>query len=97
MRLILGIVCLLLGVGILSCQVGPVVTGPGSAKTQAVGEQQAVVRTHAGGWVRTVDGWERVESWYVGEVRPPGLHPLVVAAGQGLVSLLGLAACQRER
>jgi hypothetical protein len=75
----------------LSCQVGPVVTGPGSANTQAA------VTTQAGGWVRTVDGWERVDSWYVSEVRPPRLHPLVVAAGQGLVSLLGLVACQRER
>ena len=91
MRLIVGIVCLLLGAGMLSCQVGPVVTGPVVANTQAGSARDAA------GWVRTVDGWERVDSWYVSEVRPPRLHPLVVAAGQGLVSLLGLAACQRGR
>jgi hypothetical protein len=82
MRLILGIACLLLGLGMLSC-------GVGDAKPQAANP--------AGGWVRTVDGWERAGGWQVGDVRPPRLHPLVVAAGQGLVSLLGLAACQRER
>jgi hypothetical protein len=48
-------------------------------------------------WVRTVDGWERLDSWHECKVAPPQLHPLVVAAGQGLVSLLGLAACPRGR
>jgi hypothetical protein len=47
-------------------------------------------------WVRTVDGWERPDSWYLEAVRPPKLHPLVVAAGQGLVSLLGLVAFGRQ-
>ena len=88
MRHIFGIVCLLLGAGLLSCRVeGP--AGGIAAKMQ-VGAQALT-----DGWVRTVNGWERVGNWYVGEVRPPRLHPLVVASGQGLVSLLGLAACQR--
>lgn len=91
MRLIVGIACLLLGLGTLSCQMGPAVPRTTIATTRA-GDA-----TPATGWVRTVDGWERVNSWYVGEVRPPQLHPLVVAAGQALVSLLGLAACQRGR
>jgi hypothetical protein len=86
MRAIVGILCLLLGVGMLSCRYEGL-----SAKPQAAG------RTQVRGWVRTVDGWERAGSWQVDEVGPPGLHPLVVAAGQGLVSLLGLAACGRER
>jgi hypothetical protein len=89
MRLIIGIACLLLGLGMLSCRVGPAMP-PGDAKTHAEGRALE--------WVRTVDGWERAGSWYVSEVRRPQLHPLVVAAGQGLVSLLGLAACSgRER
>jgi hypothetical protein len=44
-------------------------------------------------WVRTVDGWERPETWWIDPAVPPRLHPLVVAAGQILVSALGLAAC----
>jgi hypothetical protein len=43
-------------------------------------------------WVRTVDGWERPESWSLQAVGPPRLHPVVIAAGQALFSALGLAA-----
>jgi hypothetical protein len=84
-RLIFGITLLLLGLGMLSCRMGTAVPEP---------ELNAHVRTLT--WVRTVDGWERPESWRIQNVGPPRLHPLVVAAGQGLASLLGLAACQRE-
>jgi hypothetical protein len=82
-RAIFGISCLLLGLGMLSCRVE---------------EKSAtrVAKPQAARWVRTVDGWERRDSWHVEAVRPPGLHPLVVAAGQGLASLLALAAFQRE-
>jgi hypothetical protein len=84
MRLIIGIACLLAGLGILLCRVDT------DAAPQAAERNGPT-------WVRTVDGWERVDSWYVDGVSPPRLHPLVVAAGQGLVSLLGLAAAKRER
>jgi hypothetical protein len=47
----------------------------------------------AGQWVRTVDGWERTELWQAADLHAPRLHPLVVAAGQGLVSVMGLVAC----
>jgi hypothetical protein len=85
MRFIFGILCLLLGLGMLSCRVeGPVPRLSADATAQG------------SGWVRTSDGWERPDSWNVPSVGPPQLHPWVVAAGQGLVSLLGLAACQRD-
>jgi hypothetical protein len=42
-------------------------------------------------WVRTVDGWERPHSWNHSLAPPPAVHPLVVAAGQALVSLFALA------
>jgi hypothetical protein len=42
-------------------------------------------------WVRTVDGWERAGAWNDVPSSPPSLHPLVVAAGQALLSLLALA------
>jgi hypothetical protein len=84
-RLILGITLLLLGLGMLSCRMGTAVPEPAlHANHQSLA------------WVRTVDGWERPESWATQNVGPPRLHPLVVAAGQGLASLLGLAACQRD-
>ena len=51
------------------------------------------VITLAGQWVRTVDGWERTELWNVPELHVPRLHPLVVAAGQGLVSVMALVVC----
>jgi len=51
-------------------------------------------------WVRTADGWERAASIYMdgvpAEVGGPQLHPLVVAVGQGLFSVLALVACQRK-
>jgi hypothetical protein len=89
MRLIVGIACLLLGMGMLSCRL--------DGLTSSEAAERPTTEPHAAEWVRTVDGWERVDSWYLGEVMPPRLHPLVVAAGQGLLSLLGLALCQRER
>jgi hypothetical protein len=52
---------------------------------------QAAVR-----WVRTVDGWERPDSWNSHAPTLPALHPLVVAAGQGLFSLLGLTLFHRN-
>ena len=76
----------MMGAGMLSCRVdGPLATSPAGRSG------------HSPGWVRTVDGWERVDTWHLHSAGPPPLHPLVVAAGQGLVSLLGLAACGRER
>lgn len=84
MRLILGITLLLLGLGSLSCQVaGSVGDGP--------------VTTSARQWVRTVDGWERTDLWRAADLYRPRLHPLVVAAGQGLVSVLGLVAFAGDR
>ena len=80
LRLILGITLLLLGLGSLSCQV-----------QNSVGD--GPVMTSAGQWVRTVDGWERTELWNAPELHVPRLHPLVVAAGQGLVSVMGLVVC----
>jgi hypothetical protein len=83
MRLILGISLLLLGVGTLSCRVEVFSAQP----------LQACCATE---WIRTADGWERAGSWTIDTVEPPRLHPFVIAAGQGLVSLLALAAFQRE-
>ncbi|MEX2309436.1 MAG: hypothetical protein WD738_17685 [Pirellulales bacterium] len=101
MRLIVGIAFLLLGVGLLSCHVdGPAaheVAKPSLSGGVGTGGPlgELGIRRQALAWVRTVDGWERSGSWYVSEVRPPTLHPLVVAAGQGLVSVLGLVACKQ--
>jgi hypothetical protein len=81
MRLIVGITLLLLGVGSLSCRVE--------------GTTNSKLRTTVP-WVRTVDGWERPNLWYASPARPPQLHPLVVAAGQTLASLLALAAFRRD-
>jgi hypothetical protein len=82
-RAIFGISCLLLGVAMLLCQV------EGSGRSNA-SNQRPVLQ-----WVRTVDGWERPESWHLDEIRRPALHPVVVAAGQGLLSVLGLVVFQR--
>jgi hypothetical protein len=76
-RLILGISFLLLGFGTFLCQVE--------------GLNARSVPPHAA-WVRTTDGWERYGSWQIDSVSPPPIHPLVVAAGQGLVSLFVLVA-----
>ena len=83
-RLILGITLLLLGVGLLSCNVeGTANSGPTSPPA---------VRQ----WVRTTNGWERASAWHAAKAPRPRLHPLVVAAGQGLVSVLGLVAFRRD-
>ena len=84
-RMIFGISCLLLGAAMLSCQVE-------SSGEVAIAKPQAAVR-----WVRTVDGWERPASWNLEPVTQRSLHPLVVAAGQGLLSVLGLVAFQRNK
>jgi hypothetical protein len=85
-RLIFGISCLLLGVALLACRVDS------SAERGGDGAEPRV----AAKWVRTVDGWERADSWYLEAVGRPTLHPLVVAAGQGLASVLALVAFGRE-
>ena len=79
MRSILGILLLLLGVGLLSCRI----EGRSADLVNAA---------NASDWVRTVDGWERPHNWSPSLVEPPVMHPLVVAAGQLLVSLFALAA-----
>jgi hypothetical protein len=83
LRLILGITLLLLGFGSLSCQV-----------KNSVG--QGPIVTPAAQWVRTIDGWERKDLWHAPELHVPRLHPLVVAAGQGLVSVMGLVTFRRN-
>ena len=92
-RTILGISCLLFGVAMLSCRVDNGVEGhPSKALLgQELGASRKVAR-----WVRTADGWERPDSWHVEAAQTSRLHPLVVAAGQGLAALLALAAFQRE-
>jgi hypothetical protein len=82
-RLILGITLLLLGVGSLAVRV------EGTADVRPAGAP-------IGQWVRTVDGWERPELWQDVVAGPPRLHPLVVAAGQGLISVLALVSCRRD-
>jgi hypothetical protein len=83
MRLIVGISLLLLGVGMLFSQV-EVLSAPSASDSVSTP------------WVRTVDGWERHGSWSVSSVGPPAVHPLVVAAGQVLGSILALVAFQRD-
>jgi hypothetical protein len=79
-RLIVGIVFVLLGVGSWSCHV----------ESPAGDTRAAAFDTP---WVRTADGWERAGSWLPDtKTSPPRLHPLVVASGQLLLSLLALAA-----
>jgi len=82
-RLILGITLLLLGLGSLSCQID---TPVGGAPVVATGQ-----------WVRTISGWERTDMWQAPERFVPQLHPLVVAVGQGLISVLALVACAGDR
>lgn len=81
MRLIVGITFVLVGVATLSCQV------EGTADSN---------RRATNAWVRTVDGWERPSLWSTTPAPPPQLHPLVLAAGQGLASLLALAVFSRD-
>jgi hypothetical protein len=83
MRLIVGISLLLLGVGSLSCRM------EGKLESD-------VLRASTPAWVRTVDGWERPGAWRTSCANVPRLHPAVVAAGQGLASILALVAFRRE-
>jgi hypothetical protein len=89
-RAILGISCLLLGIAMWACRVeSSSELFADSAKPQAAAMAMK--------WVRTVDGWERTDSWFVEPVGRPRLHPLLVAAGQGLVSVMGLVVFKREK
>ena len=82
-RFILGISLLLVGAGLFACQV----------EGFSAHSSMAEISTP---WVRTVDGWERHGSWKVSAVGPPAVNPLVVASGQVLVSILGLAFFERD-
>jgi hypothetical protein len=83
-RAIFGISCLLLGVALLACRME---SSADVAEPYVASEER---------WVRTAVGWERPDSWYLEPVGPRRLHPLVVAAGQGLVSVLGLVVFGRD-
>ncbi len=79
MRSVFAIALVLVGIGILSCRM----------------EQFAVPAPHsvdAAPWVRTIDGWERGSNWQPSVAASPRLHPVLVAAGEALVSILALAA-----
>ena len=82
-RLIIGILLFVLGLG-LGFWSGRQVVGLGDGR-QAVGLDE-------GTWVRTAHGWERPQTWNAEAAKEPRLHPMVVAAGQGLASLLALLA-----
>jgi hypothetical protein len=85
MRSILGIMLLLAGVGLATCQI--------EGHSAQVAPLEA-----ADDWVRTADGWERTSSWTPALAGPPAVHPSVIAAGQLLVSMLALgvaAPCER--
>jgi hypothetical protein len=83
LRLIVGISLLLLGIGTLSCRVEGLAARP-------------AVTAESMEWVRTKDGWERPHAWHMTPAGRPRIHPLVVAAGQGLLSALALVAFHRE-
>ena len=83
MRLIVGIILLLFGVGIWLCQL------EGSSRPQA----HAPITLN---WVRTANGWEHPDSWFAAPVATPKLHPLVVAAVECLASSLALVAFCRD-
>jgi hypothetical protein len=78
-RLIVGILLLLFGFGTLSCRV----EGLAARRPERPATSQ---------WVRTADGWERTDRWHIQPAARATLHPIVVAAGQGLVSVLALVA-----
>jgi hypothetical protein len=78
MRLIAGILLLILGIGSISCR-WQGATGNSPAATPSIP------------WVRTASGWERFDPNEATIVGPPTLHPLVVASGEALASILGLA------
>jgi hypothetical protein len=84
LRAIFGISCLLLGAALWLCQVE-------STNQSSGAKLQVAVR-----WVRTVDGWEQPGHWYLEGAARPTLHPLVVTAGQALLSVLGLVLFQRD-
>jgi hypothetical protein len=79
MRSIVGIGLMLLGLGLVSCQLD----------SRLVAARRTTAETT---WVRTIDGWERAGNWSPVDSRPPALHPLVVASGQTLLSLFALVA-----
>jgi hypothetical protein len=79
-RLILAVVLLLLGIGCWCCRIDGHGARPLSRATSDTP------------WVRTVDGWERPGSWHIPTAPPPVLHPLVLGAGQLLLSLFALTA-----
>jgi hypothetical protein len=82
MRTIVGISLVLIVIGTLSCRDG------GDA---AISAERPALR-----WVRTIDGWEQPSLWNVSPPATiPQLHPLLVAAGQGLASALALVAFGR--
>jgi hypothetical protein len=79
-RLIIGISLLLLGAGCLSCRLDGLAIDPPTALPDV-------------DWVRTVHGWEQRNTWSLNEVSAVGLHPLVVATSQVMLSVLALASC----
>jgi hypothetical protein len=83
-RQIVGIVFVVLGIGMWMCH------WEGMAASLPEG-------TGANRWVRTADGWERKKAWHVDVVPPPPLHPLIVAAGEGLISVFALVAFSNTR
>ena len=83
MRLIVGISLILLGIGSLSCRMEGT-------------PNKAPRPTDALEWVRTADGWQRPGALFSAPAHRPQLHPIVVAAGQGLASILALVAFSRD-
>jgi hypothetical protein len=80
MRSILGITLLLFALGLLSFRI------EGRSADLARGQRPLE-------WVRTVDGWEQpLNNWRPSLAEPPAVHPLLVAAGQTLISFFALAA-----
>jgi hypothetical protein len=84
MRQIVGISVVLFGTGALLCEI------EWQSATLASASRATAL-------VRTVDGWERPQDWRSEPVTAPRIHPLVVAAGQGLVSIFALVACHGDR
>jgi hypothetical protein len=78
MRLIAGILLLILGIGSISCRWQ-------GASGNLSGTSPSIP------WVRTASGWERLDPNEATFAGPPTLHPLVVASGEALASILGLA------
>ena len=92
MRLIIGILLFGLGLG-LGFWSGRQVVGLGEEQQVVdVDDGRQAVGLDEGTWVRTAHGWERPQTWNAEAAKEPRLHPRVVAAGQGLASLLALLA-----